>query len=78
MDLLSESDVSRLEEVIESAGLPTRMSGFSREEIMLAMSHDKKVLHDKVRFVLLKSIGEAFVTDRVDLDLVEEVIGGLG
>jgi 3-dehydroquinate synthase len=78
MDLLSESDVSRLEEVIISAGLPTRMSGFKREEIMLALRHDKKVLHDRVRFILLKSIGNAFVTDKVDLDLLEEVISGLG
>lgn len=78
MDMLSESDVSRLEEVIISAGLPTRMSGLKREEIMLAMRHDKKVLHDRVRFILLKSIGDALVTDKVDLDMVEEVISGLG
>ena len=34
-------------------------------DIMSAMSHDKKVLESKVRFVLLKAIGHAFVSDEV-------------
>lgn len=78
LDLLSDSDASRLEDVIESAGLPTRMPGLKRAEIMQAMRYDKKVEQDKIRFVLLKSIGDAFVTDDVDFDIVEEVIDGLG
>ncbi|MBA7712929.1 hypothetical protein ES703_121923 [subsurface metagenome] len=38
------------------------------------MKHDKKVLKDRVRFVLLKSIGDAFITDEVSPRLVEQVL----
>ena len=41
---------------------------------MRAMQQDKKVLRGRVRFVLLKSIGEAFIADNVEPALVEEVL----
>ena len=43
---------------------------------MRVMKHDKKVQQDKLRFVLLKSIGHAFITDEVSPSLVEEVLIG--
>ena len=63
MGLLQDDEVDRLEEVINKAGLPTKMPDFNREEkekLLEVIKHDKKVLNDKVRFVLLKSIGNAF------------------
>ena len=44
------------------------------EKIIQAMKHDKKVLRGKIRFALLKSIGSAFITDEVDVSLVEKVL----
>ena len=38
------------------------------------MEHDKKIRQDKVRFVLLKSIGDVLITDEVNLSLVEQVL----
>jgi 3-dehydroquinate synthetase len=38
--------------------------------------HDKKVLQDRIRFVLLKSIGDAFITDKVSISLLGEVLLG--
>ncbi len=78
MGILSESDVVRLERVIQKAGLPTEMPELSVEEVVEAMKHDKKVLQDKVRFVLLKSIGNAFINDEVSPSLVEEILVGWG
>ena len=76
MGILDESESMRLKSVIERAGLPTEMPNLKLEEIIQAMKHDKKVLKDKVRFVLLKSIGDAFITDEVSPHLVEQVLVG--
>jgi 3-dehydroquinate synthase len=76
MGILDESDVMRLERVIRKAGLPMKMPELSVEEIMQAMKHDKKVAREKIRFVLLKSIGNAFISDEVSPSLVEEVLIG--
>ncbi len=76
MDFLDESEVARLEKLIAAAGLPVKMPGLDKEAVMEAMRHDKKVRGNKIRFVLLKSIGNAFISDDVDLSLVREVLVG--
>ena len=76
MGILDESDVIRLTNIIKKAGLPTEMPDLNIKEIISAMKHDKKVQQDKIRFVLLKSIGDAFITDEVSPSLVEEVLVG--
>ncbi|MFH1647302.1 MAG: 3-dehydroquinate synthase [Chloroflexota bacterium] len=78
MNLLDAGDVARLEEVIVKAGLPAQMPDLDKEEVVRAMRHDKKVRQDRVRFVLLKAIGSAVVSDEVDPALVEEVLVGWG
>jgi len=74
MGLLDSGELARLKNVIERAGLPIKIPALEREKIIQAMKHDKKVLKDKVRFVLLKSIGSVLVTDEVSPALVEEVL----
>ncbi len=76
MGLLDERDVLSLKNVIEKAGLPIEMPNLKVAEVIQSMKHDKKVLNDKIRFVLLKSIGSAFITDEVNLTVVEEVLSG--
>jgi 3-dehydroquinate synthase len=76
MGLLAESEVVRLEKLLLAAGLPVKMPEFDREAIMETMRHDKKVRGDKIRFVLLKSIGNGFISEGVDPDLVKEVLFG--
>ncbi len=76
MGILDKNELIRLKSVIEKAGLPTEMPNLKVEEIMQTMKHDKKVWQDKVRFVLLKSIGSVFLTDEVKPSLVEEVLVG--
>ena len=74
MGILDKNDLGRLKGIIEKADLPTEMPDLQIEKIIQAMKHDKKVLRDKIRFVLLKSIGSAFITDEVNLSLVEKVL----
>jgi 3-dehydroquinate synthase len=76
MGILDWNEVTRLESIIEKAGLPAGVPDIDEEAVMEAMRHDKKVLQDKVRFVLLRTIGNAFVSDEVDPSLVEEVLVG--
>jgi len=76
MGMLDENEVVRLKKVIEGASLPTEMPDLKVAEIMQAMRHDKKVRQDKVRFVLLKSIGNTLITDEVNPSLVEQVLAG--
>ncbi len=74
MGILDKNGLVRLKGIIEKAGLPTEMPELEIEKIIQAMKHDKKVLRGKIRFVLLKSIGSAFITDEVDVSLVEKVL----
>ena len=76
MDILNVDDVNKLEDIIKEAGLPVRMPDLDIRQVIEAMKHDKKVRQDRLRFVLLKSLGHAFVADEVSPELVEEVLVG--
>lgn len=78
MGILGERDAARLEDLIARAGLPTHLPDINKLAVVEAMRHDKKVRADKIRFVLLRSIGHAFLADDVDPDVVEEVLRGWG
>jgi 3-dehydroquinate synthase len=78
LGFLKDSEIVRLKTVIEKSGLPTKMpADLDVKAVVEAMKHDKKVRQDRVRFVLLRSLGEAFITDRVEPALVEEVLRGV-
>jgi len=74
MGMLDNDGLVRLKNVIEQAGLPTKIPSLEKAKVLRAMKHDKKVLKDRIRFVLLKSIGSVLVTDEVSPSLVEEVL----
>jgi len=74
LGILEGRETSRLKKVIEKAGLPVKMPKLNKEELLQAIRHDKKVLQDRVRFVLLRSIGDAFIADEVAPSLIAEVL----
>ena len=74
MGMLDKGELIRLKNIIEKVGLPTAMPNLKIEDIIQAMKHDKKVSQDKIRFVLLKSIGSAFFTDEVSINFLEQVL----
>ncbi len=61
---LTLGQVAKVENVLESYGLPVRLDGFSHspEEVLAATKLDKKMESGKIKFVLLKSLGEAYLT----------------
>lgn len=68
---LSDDDVERTRALIRRAGLPDAAPDLGVEKYLDFMGHDKKVEAGKIRFVLLKKIGEAVITSdlpRADLD----------
>jgi 3-dehydroquinate synthase len=61
--------------LIEKAGLPAKLpAGIDVEEILKSLQIDKKVQDGKVRFVLPTAVGAAGVSDRVNGDLILQVL----
>ena len=79
MGMLAEKEAARIEELIKKAGLPSGLPVFTpeqKEKVLELIRHDKKVAGDKVRFVLLESIGNVFITDKVEPGIIREVLFG--
>lgn len=61
---LAAADVARIEQLVRRARLPVRAPAtLTNERFLELMAVDKKVQDGRLRLVLLKSIGEAVVTD---------------
>lgn len=63
---LSEQEWARLRALIEAAGLPGAAPGLEPPALAEAMEHDKKARAGTKRFVLLRRLGDAFVSDSVE------------
>jgi 3-dehydroquinate synthase len=74
MGLIGQADVDRIQALFERAKLPTRAPGLGYEAYMSYMGVDKKVEAGRIRFVLLKAIGEAFVTADYPADLLRQTL----
>jgi 3-dehydroquinate synthase len=60
--LLSAAEAARVRRLVELAGLPGQLPAVAPEALLEHMRIDKKVLQGRLRLVLLRRIGEAFVT----------------
>jgi len=70
---LPQDQADRVKDTIIACGLPTSVPGdLGEEQILSALSRDKKFDRGAIRFVLTKELGTAFVSDQVTLvDLTE-------
>ncbi len=73
---LTEEDLNKIEKTIQSFRLPVRLTDFScsAEEILAATKLDKKMESGKIKFILLKSLGEAYITKELT---DEEILSGI-
>lgn len=72
---LSFNDVARLEKLLAQANLPTiSPDTMNAEDYLPHMMRDKKVLAGKLRLVLLKSLGQAYVATGTDKEYVLDAI----
>ena len=73
-----EAGKERLEALLERAGLPTRPPRIAASELLAAMGMDKKVKQKQLRFVLLRTLGDAFVTSDYDAARLDAVLEATG
>lgn len=72
---LPKVEAGRLESLLKASGLPTHLGDkYDIKELLEAMRLDKKAKNGKLRFVLLKRLGEAVVTNAVTDDDIKEVV----
>ncbi len=79
MSGLPASDVDRIESVLESAGLPTRVGlrAAERKRLLAAMTLDKKVSGGEIKFVLARHIGRVAFGQTVPAKVLEAIIESL-
>ena len=71
---LKVEDVVRVRKLFERAGLPIIAPRLGAEKYLQLMGLDKKVADGKIRFVLLKSLGNAVITGDVPHALLEQTL----
>lgn len=64
--LLKEPLEARIRDLYLAAGLPVEIPSFSADAWLDAMGHDKKNIGSRIRYILLRGIGDAFVAEDVD------------
>lgn len=73
---LKRADAERLEDLIARAGLPRALRGLDLKEIETHMKHDKKFRAGRTRFVLLESLGAAYLKSGIRYSEIRPVIRG--
>ena len=71
---IGDDEVTRLQNLIEAAGLPASPPAIGAEKMMSAMKMDKKVQAKQIRFVLLRTLGDAYVTSDYDAGRLDQIL----
>lgn len=66
MGLLANADIDRIERLYAALGLPAEPPRIPSERFIELMGRDKKVLAGQLRLVLLRQLGDAYVTSEFD------------
>ena len=77
LGLIAPEDVARVRHAVAVAGLPVRIEGIGANQAIQAMYDDKKAKSDTLRFVVIRAIGESFVSP-VKESVVRAVLGEYG
>ena len=72
---LSVDDVERVKNILTKAKLPCNIEGeVSSENLIKAMSIDKKAIDGNIRLVLLKDLGDSYLSDSYSQENFQQVI----
>ena len=71
---LDAGDVDRLRRLLQAAGLPVAPPKAGADRLLDAMGMDKKVAQKKLRFVLLRAPGQAYLSGEYDTDRLGQVL----
>lgn len=75
---LEQTDITRLRDLIQNGGLPVAPPEVGAGRLLEAMGRDKKVLNKTLRFVLLRRLGEAYVTDEFNQASLDSICAAAG
>ncbi|MDX8402830.1 MAG: 3-dehydroquinate synthase, partial [Mariprofundaceae bacterium] len=70
----SENLEPRIQSLYEATGLPTVIPQFSTDQWLDVMGHDKKNVGSRIRYILLREIGDAFIAENVSDDDIRSLI----
>jgi len=73
---ISEDLVIRQRQLLAALGLPVELPKLDPQQMLDAMSRDKKVVHGKLRFVLPRRLGHVELAEDVPAELVREILQG--
>jgi 3-dehydroquinate synthase len=75
MNIFSQSESSRIEELVRMYNLPSEIpAGLSTQDMISAMEIDKQATSGRMKFILPESIGTVRIEDDVDRQLIKAVI----
>jgi 3-dehydroquinate synthase len=75
MGWLDEENLSRIVKLLKQAKLPTSApADMTEDDFISHMSVDKKITDGRIRLVLMKRLGEAFVTSDLDTKLLQQTL----
>lgn len=74
MSGIAREEQDRLKALIEAAGLPINPPPVGSGQLRDAMRMDKKIQANKLRFVLLRRLGNAFITAEYSTDALEKTL----
>ncbi len=79
LGLCPGQDAQRFRRHLQAVGLPSSIADIpgaraNAGELVRHMAHDKKVSDGKLTFILLRGLGQAFITRDVPLDAVKDVL----
>ena len=75
---IGETELKRIESILAAARLPVAPPELPVARWLELMGHDKKVEAGRLRFVLLRALGEAYLDDSVPLAVLDKVLAGGG
>jgi 3-dehydroquinate synthase len=71
---LGDDQVARLRSLTEAAGLPVAPPQAGADKLLDAMGMDKKVVDKRIRFILLRALGEAVISSEYDEERLARVL----
>jgi len=74
LGLLDRISRGRIIKLIEKVGLPVRISHLNLAKVLNALSHDKKFIAGKNRFVLPVRIGKVIIRQGIPVSMIKQVL----
>ena len=75
-NIINNITSQRIENLIKTVGLPTRIKNISIPDIIKSHYRDKKFIGSKNRFVLIKTIGKTIIVENIPLKIIKEALRG--